>query len=76
MGVTLAVELLQPASHGNIRLASADPAEPPVIDPGYLTADSDLHGLVAGLRIAERLRYRCAASLRRRAHGSLAWQGR
>ena len=54
-GVTLAVELLQPASHGDIRLASADPAEPPVIDPGYLTAESDLHGLVAGLRIAERL---------------------
>ncbi len=54
-GVTLAVELLQPASHGDIRLASADPAEPPVIDPGYLTAESDLRGVVAGLRIAERL---------------------
>jgi len=30
------------------------PAEPPVIDPGYLTADADLRGLVAGLRIAGR----------------------
>jgi choline dehydrogenase len=54
-GVTLAVELLQPDSRGEIRLASADPAEPPVIDPGLLTAESDLDGLVAGLRIAERL---------------------
>ena len=54
-GVTLAVELLQPDSHGDIRLASADPAEPPVIDPGYLTAESDLRGLVAGMRIAERV---------------------
>ena len=54
-GLTLAVELLQPESRGNISLASANPAEPPVIDPGYLTAESDLRGLVAGVRIAERL---------------------
>jgi choline dehydrogenase len=54
-GPTLGVELLQPDSYGDIRLASADPTEPPVIDPGYLTAQSDLRGLVAGLRIAERL---------------------
>jgi choline dehydrogenase len=54
-GLTLGVELLQPESRGDIRLASADPAEPPIIDPCYLTAESDLHGLVAGLRIAERL---------------------
>ena len=54
-GMTLGVELLQPESHGDIRLSSGDPAEPPVIDPGYLTADSDLRLLVAGARIAERL---------------------
>ncbi|KRE31466.1 GMC family oxidoreductase [Agromyces sp. Soil535] len=54
-GLTLGVELLQPDSHGDIRLSSGDPAEPPVIDPGYLTAESDLRGLVAGARIAERL---------------------
>ena len=54
-GVTLGVELLQPDSHGHIRLASPDPAEPPIIDPGYLTAEADLHGLMAGLRIAEQV---------------------
>jgi choline dehydrogenase len=54
-GLTLAVLFLQPDSRGYIRLASADPAEPPVIDPGYLTAESDLRGLLVGLRIAERL---------------------
>ena len=54
-GLTMGVELLQPDSHGDIRLASADPAEPPVIDPGYLTAESDLRGLVVGMRIAERV---------------------
>ena len=54
-GLTLAVLDLQPDSRGHIRLASADPSEPPIIDPGYLTAESDLHRLVAGLRIAEPL---------------------
>ena len=54
-GVTLGVELLQPDSRGDIRLASGNPAEPPVIDPGYLTAESDLRGLVVGMRIAERV---------------------
>jgi choline dehydrogenase len=54
-GLTLGVELLQPESYGNIRLASGDPVEPPIIDPGYLTAESDLRGLVTGMRIAERL---------------------
>jgi choline dehydrogenase len=54
-GLTLAVELLQPDSRGSITLASADPAEPPIINPSLLTAESDLPRLVAGLRIAERL---------------------
>jgi choline dehydrogenase len=54
-GLTLAVLFLQPDSRGDIRLASAEPVEPPVIDPGYLTVESDLRGLLAGLRIAERL---------------------
>ena len=71
------MELLQPDSLGDISLANGDPAEPPVIDPGYLTAESDLRGLVAGLRIAERL---CdAAALRPYVGapmGALAGQGR
>ena len=54
-GLTVGVELLQPDSRGHIRLASSDPAEPPLIDPGYLTAESDLRGLLAGLRVAEDL---------------------
>jgi choline dehydrogenase len=54
-GLSLAVLFLQPQSRGHIRLATADPAEPPIIDPGYLTAESDLRPLLAGIRIAERL---------------------
>jgi choline dehydrogenase len=69
------VELLQPDSHGDILLASGNPAEPPVIEPGYLTAESDLRGLVAGLRIAERL---CdTAALRPYAGARMApWPGK
>jgi choline dehydrogenase len=54
-GVSVGVISLEPKSRGHIRLASADPAEPPVIDPGYLTAESDLRPLLAGIRIAEQL---------------------
>ena len=74
-GLTLGVELLQPDSRGDIHLASGNPAEPPVIDPGYLTAESDLRGLVAGLRIAERV---CdAAALRPYVGAPMApWPGK
>jgi choline dehydrogenase len=54
-GLSVGVLFLDPQSRGHIRLASADPAEPPIIDPGYLTAESDLPPLLAGIRIAERL---------------------
>jgi choline dehydrogenase len=54
-GVTIGVVLLQPDSRGRIALASANPAEAPLIDPGYLTAEADLKRLVVGLRFAESL---------------------
>lgn len=44
--------LLTPESRGEIRLASADPLEHPVIDPQYLTEGDDLERLVEGLRLA------------------------
>ncbi|MGW0042574.1 GMC family oxidoreductase [Rhodococcus sp. NPDC003348] len=49
--------LLQPDSRGSISLASADPADAPRIDPGYLTDPDagDLATLVRGFRIARRL---------------------
>jgi choline dehydrogenase len=49
-GVTLHACCLRPQSRGEIRLASADPFEPPVMDPNYLAADYDLKILIAGLR--------------------------
>jgi choline dehydrogenase len=49
-GVTLHACCLRPQSRGQIRLASADPLQPPVIDPNYLAVDYDLKILLEGIR--------------------------
>lgn len=54
-GLTLAVVLLQPDSRGRITLADANPTSAPLIDPAYLSAESDLRTFIAGVRFAERL---------------------
>lgn len=54
-GITIGVVLLQPESEGRITLGSANPADPPVIDPGYLAAEADVRRLVTGLKLAHRL---------------------
>ena len=40
---------MAPASRGTVRLASADPAAPPLIDPAFLREPADLDRLEAGL---------------------------
>jgi choline dehydrogenase-like flavoprotein len=42
---------LRPQSRGVVRLISADMREAPLIDPRYLSVESDMDSLVAGLRI-------------------------
>jgi choline dehydrogenase len=46
---TIMAGLVRPASRGTVRLASPDPEAPPLLDPGYLTCESDLHALTASL---------------------------
>jgi len=53
---TFAVAHMHPRSRGRLRLASADPRRPPLIDPAYLEAPHDLELLVAGLDTALQLR--------------------
>ena len=54
-GYTIIVSLMTPASRGSVRLASADPQQPPLIDPNYLAENCDMERMVAGLRAARAL---------------------
>lgn len=51
-GYTIAFSALSPRSRGSVRLASADPAVAPVVDPNYLGDEHDVRTMRAGLRIA------------------------
>ena len=44
-----------PEARGAIRLAGPDPRTPPLIDPNYLGADSDIRRLVHGLTVAREI---------------------
>jgi choline dehydrogenase len=50
----LVAGVTDPRSRGTVRLASADPAAAPLIDPGFLTEAADLDRLVTGLDIIRR----------------------
>ena len=52
---TVHVVLLRPRSTGEVRLQSAEPLAPPLIDPNYFSDESDLEKLVAGLRLVRSL---------------------
>jgi choline dehydrogenase len=50
-GITLMAGLIRPASRGTLRIASPDPAVPPLIDPRALTASEDLDALAAAVTL-------------------------
>jgi choline dehydrogenase len=54
-GYTIRPSLMTPYSRGTVRLASADPALPPVLDPNYYADERDLLTMVDGLRIAREI---------------------
>jgi len=56
-GFTVATVLLQPKSFGSVTLRSADPGDPPLIDPAFLTDPAgDDHRLVLhGIRLARKV---------------------
>ncbi|MGB3847486.1 FAD-binding protein [Sphingopyxis sp. YF1] len=47
--------VLRPESRGTVRLAAADAAAAPAIDPGFLTDDRDIATLRAGVRMMHRI---------------------
>jgi choline dehydrogenase-like flavoprotein len=58
---------MRPASRGEIRLRSTQPAAPPVIRALYLTEEADMAGLLRGIAVARRIAAAPALS---------AWRGR
>ena len=51
-GMTMSVCQLRPLSRGHIRIKSADPLEPPRMQPNYLATELDRRTAVAGVRAA------------------------
>lgn len=51
-GVTLNSAYMRPRSHGTVRLASDDPATPPLIDPNYWSDPYDRDMSIRGLKLA------------------------
>jgi choline dehydrogenase len=51
-GFTIGFALLTPRSRGSVTLVSADPHDPPAIDPGLLSDEYDAIRMLAGLRAA------------------------
>ena len=51
-GVTLNTAYLRPRSRGTVRLASADPAAAPLLDPNYWSDPYDREMAIKGLRLA------------------------
>ncbi len=49
------IALLRPESRGIVRLASADPAEAPLIEPRFLQSERDRERLREGVRMARRV---------------------
>src|SRR5260370_40564506 len=54
-GFIASVCQLRPESRGYVRIASADPAKPPAIQPCYLSSERDRDTLVAGMKLLRRV---------------------
>jgi choline dehydrogenase len=54
-GFTMSVCQLRPQSRGWVRIHSADPLQPPAMQPNYLSTELDRRCAIAGIRLARRL---------------------
>jgi choline dehydrogenase len=54
-GLSFGPTMLTPKSRGSIRLHTADPFEPPLIQPNYLAEEADLEVLVEGIKLARKM---------------------
>nr|WP_225331927.1 GMC family oxidoreductase N-terminal domain-containing protein [Mycobacterium intracellulare] len=54
-GFTILPTLIYPKSRGELRLASVDPLDAPLIDPGYLSDPADADFLIEGMQMIREL---------------------
>jgi len=54
-GYTLMAGIIRPASRGTLRLASADPAAPPLLDPAYMSCAADVDAMVAAIELCREI---------------------
>ncbi|MDJ0752846.1 MAG: GMC family oxidoreductase N-terminal domain-containing protein [Ardenticatenaceae bacterium] len=54
-GITLAPGIVHTQSVGQLTLQSADPNDPPLIDPNYFAEDFDMEVVVEGVKIARKI---------------------
>jgi choline dehydrogenase len=54
-GITLNSYTVRPKARGTVRLRSADPSAPPVVDPNFLGHPDDLRTSVEGVRISREI---------------------
>jgi choline dehydrogenase-like flavoprotein len=54
-GYSCHVCLLRPQSRGSVTLASADPMQPPLIDPNFLAEPDDMDRMVRGFKLMRQL---------------------
>ncbi|MFI5081775.1 MAG: GMC family oxidoreductase [Streptosporangiales bacterium] len=71
-GHVLVAAAMAPASRGSVKLASKDPQEAPLIDPGFLRDGRDLDRLEAGLLM---IRQATASAAFSGAHTTEVWPG-
>jgi choline dehydrogenase len=54
-GFTMIAYQLRPESRGQIKLKTANPADPPAVYPNYLATETDQRTIVAGLKLCRQL---------------------
>jgi choline dehydrogenase len=52
---TLSPSVVRPASRGTVRLASADPDDPPLVDVNYLEREADVAALLVGVEMCREM---------------------
>jgi choline dehydrogenase len=62
-GYSVLFSLVNPASRGTVRLASADPGRQPLIDPAYLADPRDTERMLTGLQAAREIGAAAALAL-------------